>query len=83
MAGDEIWVFSTDSKQRLLRLNPEPGISHVAVSFDDAPILAAATEGPEIILYDALTGEQTGSIEAPLLGAGILQFPELASGGEQ
>ena len=77
VAGKEIWQFDLGNRQRLRRLKPEEPVNQLAVSSDSSPLLAAGTEGPLIYLYDAGSGELTGGLEAPLLGAGILQFAPL------
>ena len=41
------------------------------------PLLAAASEGPEIYLFDALDGTPKDSLSAPILGAGVLQFVDV------
>ena len=76
VSAEEIWQFALGTRKRVRKLALDAPVARLAVSRDSAPVLAAATEGPEIYLFDALTGERTGSLEAPLLGAGGVQFVE-------
>ncbi len=77
VSAEEIWQFDLETRKRVRKLALDEPVARIAVSRDSAPVLAAATEGPEIYLFDGLTGERTGSLEAPLLGAGVLQFVEV------
>jgi methylamine dehydrogenase heavy chain len=59
--GTEIWVFDTNTHQRVARWplathKLDPAIS-VQVSRDDAPILFAATATADVAVFDALTGQ--------------------------
>ena len=72
--GQQIWLVDVDSKTRRQVITPPSPVTHLAVSKDAEPLLAAASEGPEIYLFDALDGSVKESLTAPILGAGILQF---------
>jgi methylamine dehydrogenase heavy chain len=59
--GTEIWVFDTNTHQRVARWplaahKLDPAIS-VQVSQDDAPVLFAATDHSDVAVFDALTGQ--------------------------
>jgi hypothetical protein len=75
--AQQVWMMNVDdmSKHQVIEL-PGP-VTQLAVSQDTQPLLAAASEGPEIYLFDALTGTQKQSLAAPILGAGILQFVDV------
>ena len=72
--AQEIWVMNIDDMSQYKVIEPPGPVTQLAVSQDSQPLLAAASEGPEIYLFDALTGVQKNSLTAPILGAGILQF---------
>ena len=72
--AQQIWVMNIDDMSRHQVIEPPGPVTQLAVSQDAQPLLAAASEGPEIYVYDALTGVQKNSLTAPILGAGILQF---------
>jgi methylamine dehydrogenase heavy chain len=75
--GEQIWIIDTVSKKRQQVITPPTPVTQLAVSSDDRPLLAAASEGPEIYLFDALDGTPKDSLSAPILGAGVLQFVDL------
>ena len=59
--GTEIWVFDTNTHQRVARWplaahKLDPAIS-IQVSQDDAPILFAASDHSDVAVFDALTGQ--------------------------
>lgn len=70
----QIWVMNLNDRSRYRVIDPPAPVTQLAVSQDAQPLLAAASQGPEIYLFDALTGAQKTSLAAPILGAGILQF---------
>ena len=70
----QIWVMALDDMTRHRVIEPPAPVTQLAVSQDAQPLLAAASEGPEIYLFDAFTGAKKTSLAAPILGAGILQF---------
>ena len=72
--AQQIWVMNIDDMSRHQVIEPPGPVTQLAVSQDAQPLLAAASEGPEIYVFDALTGVQKNSLTAPILGAGILQF---------
>ena len=72
--AQESWVMNIDDMSQHKVIEPPGPVTQLAVSQDSRPLLAAASEGPEIYLFDALTGVQKNSLTAPILGAGILQF---------
>lgn len=72
--AQQIWVINIDDMSRRQVIEPPGPVTQLAVSQDAQPLLAAASEGPEIYVFDALTGVQKNSLTAPILGAGILQF---------
>jgi methylamine dehydrogenase heavy chain len=59
--GTEIWVFDTNSHQRVARwpLAPQKVASILAiqVSQDDSPLLFGATSGSDLAVFDARTGQ--------------------------
>jgi hypothetical protein len=65
------------SKTQRQIITPPSPVTHLAVSSDVKPLLAAASEGPEIYIFDALNGTAKDSLTAPILGAGILQFVDV------
>ena len=75
--GEEIWVINVAAKKRQQVVTPPSPVTQLAVSSDDKPLLAAASEGPEIYLFDALDGTPKDSLSAPILGAGVLQFVDV------
>ena len=77
VSGEAIWQFDLRKRKRLRVIEVEEPVKHLATSADAAPLLAASTDGPEIYIFDALSGAARDSLEAPLLGAGILQFVQL------
>jgi methylamine dehydrogenase heavy chain len=59
--GTEIWVFDMKSHRRIARwplakLKLSPVVA-VQVSQDPAPVLLAATDGSDLVVFDALTGQ--------------------------
>ena len=75
--GAQIWVMDVASKTQRQIITPPSPVTHLAVSSDAKPLLAAASEGPEIYIFDALNGTAKDSLTAPILGAGILQFVDV------
>jgi len=73
----QICVVALDDMSRHRVIEPPAPVTQLAVSQDAQPLLAAASAGPEIYLFDALTGAKKTSLAAPILGAGILQFVDL------
>jgi methylamine dehydrogenase heavy chain len=75
--GEEIWVFEAASGERIARFVTPAPVGRIAVSSDSDPLLVASGEGPPIHVMDPDDGRVLRTLEGPLLGAGILQFPEL------
>jgi len=61
MGGSEIWVFDLKSHQRTARWTVDTRalgeVVAVQVSQDAAPLLFAATEKSDLLIFDALTGQ--------------------------
>lgn len=75
--AQQVWMMNVDDMSKRQVIEPPGPVTQLAVSQDTQPLLAAASEGPEIYLFDALTGIQKQSLAAPILGAGILQFVDV------
>ena len=75
--AQQVWIMNVDDMSKRQVIEPPGPVTQLAVSQDTQPLLAAASEGPEIYLFDALTGIQKQSLAAPILGAGILQFVDV------
>jgi methylamine dehydrogenase heavy chain len=63
VAGEEVWVFDTESKQRIHRLHLPGHRFSVAVTQDEQPLLFALSETASISVFDATTWEHKGERE--------------------
>ena len=75
--AQQVWMMNVDDMSKRQVIEPPGPVTQLAVSQDTQPLLAAASEGSEIYLFDALTGIRKQSLAAPILGAGILQFVDV------
>ena len=63
VAGEEVWVFDTETKQRIHRLHLPGHRFSIAVTQDEQPLLFALSETASISVFDATTWEHKGERE--------------------
>jgi len=65
-AGNEIWVFDTEKRQRVARWALKGKAGSLAVTQDAAPLLFVATGGPDgpgrVAILDANSGEEVRNV---------------------
>jgi methylamine dehydrogenase heavy chain len=61
-AGEEVWVFDLDSKQRLERIPTEHGAFSSIVTQDDQPLLFTLSETQTLSVFDGTTYEHKGDV---------------------
>ena len=71
--GSELWVFDTETKQRVMRWSLEDKWSEVLVLQTDEPKLIAATNDGELQIYNALKQVLERTIDDPGPGIWLLQ----------
>lgn len=61
-AGDEVWVFDVETKERLERIELEEPALSLIVTQDDQPLLFALSEAASVSVFDATTYEHKGDV---------------------
>jgi methylamine dehydrogenase heavy chain len=61
-AGEEVWVFDLDSRERLERIPTEHGAFSTIVTQDDQPLLYTLSETQTLSVFDGTTYEHKGDV---------------------
>jgi methylamine dehydrogenase heavy chain len=62
-AGEEIWVFDVETKERVHRIELEEPALSTMVTQDDQPLLFALSEAQSVSVFDATSYEHKGDVE--------------------
>ncbi|MDA1077340.1 MAG: amine dehydrogenase large subunit [Proteobacteria bacterium] len=73
--GDRIYAYDLNSQERVLEIVLPGKVTQLGISNDAKPVLVAGGEDPPIYVIDPTTGELIKTLEGPILGAGMMQFP--------